>query len=198
MTFIDHSAHIQASNMAGDKGMANAEIRARRGSPWRAVGWTLAGLVLLVPLVAMQFTREVNWTVGDFIFAGMLIGLVGLVLELTVRASRIPAYRGGVAAALAASFLIIWVNGAVGMIGDEGSRYTVLFLGVIGVALFGAIIARFRAAGMARAMLVAAIAHGAIAVGGMPIDLRGGILSLCFAAIWLLSAALFRKAAREG
>ena len=178
--------------------MANAEIEGARRSPWRAAGWGVAGLVLLVPLVAMQFTREVNWTVGDFLFAAMLLGLVGLTLDLTVRTSRNPSYRGGVGAALAASFLIVWANGAVGMIGNEDNPYNLLFFGVIGVALLGSVLARFRAAGMALAMLVAAAAQAAIGVGGMTTDVRGGILSTLFAGLWLLSAALFRNAARDG
>jgi hypothetical protein len=181
--------------MEGRQMAREAEIGG--GSRWRIFGWGCAVLVLLTPFVAMQVTSEVNWTQGDFIFAALLIGLVGLGFELTVRASRSHAYRGGVAAALVASFLIIWVNGAVGMIGDEGNPYNLLFLGVIAVALMGAALARFRAAGMARAMVIAAIAQSAVALCGMPADLRGGILSACFAGLWLLSATLFRKAARE-
>ena len=179
--------------------MANAKSEGlRRGSPWRVAGWTVAGVVLLIPLAAMQFTREVNWTVGDFMFAGLLIGTVGLAYELAVRSTGNRTYRGGVAAALTASFLTVWVNGAVGMIGDEGNPYNLLFLGAIGLALAGAALARFRSRGMALAMVTAAIAQGALSIGGMPADLRGGILSLCFAAIWLLSAGLLRKAARDG
>lgn len=179
--------------------MANAEIKETgRGRAWRTVGWSMAGLVLLAPLIAMQFTREVNWTGGDFLFAAMLFGLVGLTFELTVRASRSPFYRGGVGAAIAASFLIVWANGAVGMIGNEGNPYNLLFFGVIAVALLGSVLARFRAAGMALTMLAAAAAQIAIGVGGMTSDVRGGILSTLFAGLWLLSAALFRNAAREG
>ena len=178
--------------------MANAEVNgAHRGFPWRIAGWGTAALILLLPLVAMQFTREVNWTVGDFIFAGLLIGCTGLAFELTVRASSNAAYRAAVGVALAAAFLTIWANGAVGMIGDEGNPYNLLFLGVIGLALAGNVAARFRPAGMALAMAVAAIAQLAVAVGGLPTDVRGGILSAMFAGPWLLSAALLRKAARD-
>ncbi|HEU4498678.1 MAG TPA: hypothetical protein VFR60_05005 [Sphingomicrobium sp.] len=55
--------------------MANdAEIGdAPRRTPWRVAGWTIAALALLTPLVAMQFARDVNWTVGDYIFAGVVI-----------------------------------------------------------------------------------------------------------------------------
>lgn len=178
--------------------MANADIDgSRRGGPWRSIGWGVAGLVLLLPLVAMQFTREVNWTFGDFLFAAMLVGLVGLTLELAVRTSRNPSYRGGVGAAIAASFLIVWANGAVGMIGNEDNPYNLLFLGVIAVGLIGSVLAKFRAAGMAFAMLTAAATQAAIGIGGMASDLRGGILSTLFAGLWLLSAALFRNAARD-
>jgi len=179
--------------------MANevGHIGRRRGIPWRMLGWGTAALVLLLPLVAMQFTGEVNWTQGDFVFAALLIGVVGLMFELTVRASSNIAYRGGVAAALTASFLTIWANGAVGMIGEEGNPYNLLFLGVILIALAGAVVARFQAAGTSHAMLVAAGAQVSIALGGLSTDVRGGVLSMGFALLWLASAALFRRAAHE-
>jgi drug/metabolite transporter (DMT)-like permease len=38
-------------------------------------------LILLLPLVAMQITDEVDWGVADFIFAGALLGGTGLLLH---------------------------------------------------------------------------------------------------------------------
>jgi len=38
-----------------------------RGNHWRIVGWGTATIMLLLPLIAMQFTDEVNWDVSDFI-----------------------------------------------------------------------------------------------------------------------------------
>lgn len=172
-------------------------IGTRRPNPWRIAAWSIAALLLLLPLVAMQFTGEVNWDETDFIFAGVLIGSVGLVAELTVRTTKNLAYRGGAAFALAAAFLIIWANGAVGMIGDEDNAYNLLFLGVILLALLGSIAARFRATGMALAMLAAALVHAGVAVAGMQQDLRGGVLSLVFAGFWMFSAGLFHLAARR-
>jgi hypothetical protein len=145
----------------------------------------------------MQFTSEVNWTVGDFLFAILMIGSVGLAFELVVRASSDIAYRAAAATALAGAFLTIWVNGAVGMIGSEDNSYNLLFLSVIVLALAGSILARFRASGMALATLVAAVAQAGIGLFGMTADLRGGILATGFAIIWLLSAGLFRTAARS-
>jgi hypothetical protein len=163
----------------------------------RTAGWSIAALLMLAPLVAMQISREVNWTASDFVFAGVLIGGVGLVFELAVRATRNLAYRAGAGAALAAAFLTIWVNGAVGMIGSEDNPYNLLFLGVVALAFVGALAAWFRAGGMARAMAVAAVAQACLGLTGLAADLRGGILSTAFAGLWLLSAMLFRKAARQ-
>jgi hypothetical protein len=169
----------------------------RRGSRWRIAGWSGAAGLLLLPLVAMQFTDEVVWDGTDFIFAGVLIGGVGVAFELTVRITRNNVYRAGIAAALAATFLLIWINAAVGMIGSANNPLNLMFAGLLAIAVLGAILARFRPDGMACAMTVAAIAQVLAGAIGMFTDLRGGILSAVFAAPWLLSAGLFWKAARE-
>ena len=118
----------------------------RRGIPWRIIGWSIPALLLLLPLVAMRFTDEVNWTASDFAFAAVLFGSVGLAFEFIVRKSSSLAYRFGSALAVVAAFLTIWVNGAVGMIGSEGNPYNLLFGGVLIVALVGAIAAWFEPA----------------------------------------------------
>ena len=178
--------------------MQNTQTIGRRGGHrWRIAAWGTAALLVLLPLVAMQFTAEVNWTLADFVFASVVIGTVGLLFELAVRMSRNMAYRAGVGLALAAAFLIVWANGAVGMIGDEGSGYTQLFYGVIGVALIGSVAAMFRPAPMALAMLAAGLAHLGVAAGGLSADPRGAGISAVFGGLWLLSAALFRLAARQ-
>lgn len=178
--------------------MANTNSEgAGRGGHWRVAGWTMAGLLLLVPLVAMQFTGKASWTAGDFIYAALLIGLAGIAIELSFRASPDGAYRKGVAAALTASFLIAGANGAVGMIGNEDDPYNLMFFGVIAIALLGSLLSRLRPAGMAWAMLAAGAAQAALGLGGMQGDMRGGILSTLLAGLWLLAAALFRNAARN-
>jgi hypothetical protein len=168
----------------------------RRWSIWRIAGWSIPALLLLLPLVAMQFTQEVNWTASDFVVASVLFGSVGLTFELIVRTSSSLAYRAGAALAVITAFLTFWVNGAVGMIGSEDNSYNLLFGGVLILALVGAIVARFEAGGMARAMVAAAIAQAAVAAFGLSTDVLGGVLSMGFAAPWLLAAALFWKPAR--
>jgi hypothetical protein len=142
----------------------------------------------------MQLTSQVDWTAADFVFAAVLIGGVGLLFELTVRMTGNRSYRAGVALALAASFLTIWATGAVGMIGDEGNPLNLMFAGVLAIALLASGLGRFRAKGMAWAMLAAAGAQFAAGTIGMFTDLLGGIYSALFAALWLASAAMFRRA----
>lgn len=168
------------------------EVRERRWRHLRLAGWTSGALLLLLPLVA-----GAPWTAGDFIFAGLVIGITGLTIELAARSSRSHFFAAAVAVAVATSVLTILAAGAVGMIGDEDNRHNLLFYGVVALALAGAAVARFRPMGMAFVMGAAAIAQLAVSIGGLAVDLKGGIYSMAFAGAWLLSAALFRKAARE-
>jgi GNAT superfamily N-acetyltransferase len=167
-------------------------------SPWRAIIWTAAGLLLLVPLLAMQLTREVSWDLADFaIFGGMLAAACGS-FEVAARLTRNRAYRGGVAVALATAFFLIWVNLAVGIIGNEGNPANLMYWGVLAVALGGALAARFRAKGMARALVATAVAQATACliavVSGWGYTL---VLTGVFVGLWLLAAHLFGKAARE-
>ncbi|HUE80171.1 MAG TPA: hypothetical protein VMN38_11130 [Sphingomicrobium sp.] len=170
---------------------------ARRWSGWRIAGWSLPVLLLLLPLVAMQFSDEVHWTAADFVFAAVLFGSVGLAFELIVRKSNSLAYRFGAGTAVLATLLTIWVNGAVGMIGSEDNPYNLLFGGVLFVALMGAVLARLEAPGMVPAMVVTAIAQAATGAFGFTTDVLGATYSMAFAGVWLLAAASFWNAARE-
>jgi hypothetical protein len=175
-------------------------------SPWRLLLWAVPTALLIAPAVAMQFTAEVQWSAFDFVFAAALLyGTTGLI-DLAVRKGGSMADRLGAGLAVLISFLLVWINGAVGMIGNEDNPANLMFLVVIGIAAVGAAIARFRARGMARAMGAAAIAQGAI-TALVPIRNWGtedapGTLGLMFlvgvfAVLWGLSAALFVKAAHD-
>jgi hypothetical protein len=120
------------------------------------------GLFLLIPLVAMQFTKEVNWTLSDFAFAGVMVFGTGLLYQLVASRASTAAYRLGVALSLAAGFLLIWLNVAVGLIGREDNPANLLYAGVLAVAAIGALLARFRPQGLARAMMAAAVTQVAV------------------------------------
>jgi hypothetical protein len=198
MTFI--ARPVQLSLSFTDRDMAMADMAqhgaGRRISPWRIVGWGFAAFIILLPLVAMQFTDEVNWNGADFIFAGILLGGTGLLFELAARKSPNNAYRAGAAAAIANAFLLVWITGAVGVIGDEGDPANLFLLGLIPLAMAGAAVARFRPAVMAVVMAACAAATVLIGGYGLTVDFKGGVLTWGFAGVWLLAAGLFRVAAR--
>ena len=174
-------------------------------NPWRLAGWNLAAGLLILPAVAMNFTAEVNWTLSDFLIMGLMIGCVGLGIELAVRATRNNKYRGGAAAALLTGFLVTWANGAVGIIGNEDHPANLMFFAVIGIAIGGAFLARFKARGMARTMALAALGQFAVpliamAIWSPPIDLgliKTLLFNSVFACLWLASAWLFREASES-
>lgn len=162
----------------------------------RIAGWGFVAVLLILPAVAMQFTSEVDWSVSDFIVMGAILGSVGLGTEFLVRRSGSTAYRIAAVLAMATAFLTIWVNLAVEMIGDD-NPYNLLFGGVLLVALGGSILADFKPAGMAKAMLATGVAQLVVGAGGMVFEVRDGIFSMAFAFPWLLAAALFRSTAKE-
>lgn len=81
----------------------------------RIVAWGAVAAVLLAPLVAMQFSREVAWTMSDFLFAGVLLIGGGALIELAVWKVRNPALRIGLVLLVAATALVIAADGAVGI-----------------------------------------------------------------------------------
>ncbi|WP_324828563.1 hypothetical protein [Qipengyuania zhejiangensis] len=89
---------------------------ARTGQPnWRIIGWAGLLALLLVPAIAMQFTREVAWGPGDFVVMGVLLAAVGLGVEAAVRLVRSPRNRLLVCAAIVMAFLLVWAELAVGI-----------------------------------------------------------------------------------
>ena len=106
--------------------------------PGAIIGWGGVTLLLMLPLVL-----RAPWTLSDYIIAGIFLGGAGLALEILARVSGSFFYRLGALLAVAAVILLVWVNGAVGFLGDEGNPANLLFAGVIAVAVIGAVVARF-------------------------------------------------------
>ena len=75
-------------------------------------------MVLLLPLVAMQFTSEVHWTSSDFVVAGVLLFGTGLLIELVLRKTKKGAWRILAVLGLTLLFLLTWLELAVGIFGS--------------------------------------------------------------------------------
>ena len=166
----------------------------------------VTAFILLLPLLAMQITDEVVWDLADFAVAGVLLFGAGLTYELLARKGGTITYRAAIGVAVATALLLVWVNLAVGVIGSEDNLANLMYIGVLAVGITGAIIARLRPHGMARALFSTALAQALVAVialiAGMhlaPQSSVGEILSLnaFFVMLFVGSAGLFRHAARE-
>jgi hypothetical protein len=181
----------------------------RRGRRWRIAALAaIVALILLIPLVAMQFSDEWNWDLFDFVFAGTLLFGAGLAYELVAKRGGTAAYRAAVALAVATALVLVWVNAAVGIIGDDES-FNLMYFGVLAIGIGGALIARLKPQGMALALFAMAIAQMLVPLIVLAIpNLRGAlweppglvgifVLNAFFALLWIGSAWLFRKAVRN-
>lgn len=74
-------------------------------------------LILMVPLVAMQFTREVDWDVRDFSVIGTLLLSTGLLYELIANQLKKKEYQILVGLVLAVLLFLTWAELAVGIFG---------------------------------------------------------------------------------
>jgi hypothetical protein len=73
--------------------------------------------LLLIPLVAMQFTDQVNWDITDFIVMGGLLLATGLCIELIIRKVSSIDKRAYIILGILIVFLLIWAELAVGVFG---------------------------------------------------------------------------------
>ena len=168
-------------------------------------------LLLLIPLVAMQFTKEVNWNWFDFVVMGGLLFSTGLAYLVIARQGNNRTYRVAVGVAVVAGLLLVWANLAVGLVGSEDNPAKLLYGGVLAVAFVGAIWARFRPLGMSRSMFAAALTYGVVtaialfvwkpsaATAEASVSLVNVLAAnAAFAALWAGSGWLFWRASSAG
>jgi hypothetical protein len=158
-------------------------------------------LLLMIPLLGNW-----PWTLGDFVFAGALIFGTGLAYVLVAKGGSRIAYRAAVGVSLAAAFLLVWINVAVGIIGEPDEAANLMYIGVLVVGISGAFVARFRPKEMARALLAMALAQALVAAIALFFGLGAGsppgvlgvlILNGFFVSLFGGAALFFRFAGRE-
>jgi hypothetical protein len=159
-------------------------------------------VILLLPLLAMNFTDEVNWGIGDFIVMGSMLMFAGFGYLMISNLSTNSAYKVASAIAIAIGFFILWSNLAVGIIGSQSHPANLLFLSVYAIAALGALRSKFKPLGMMKTMLACAAALALIPLCAMvfwnvdELNIENSIaLSLFMAVILSFSARMYRKAA---
>ena len=76
----------------------------------------IATIILIIPLIAMQFTTEVNWDISDFIIAGLLLYGTGIIIDFILAKSK--KYKTVLIVAILVLLLLIWAEMAVGIFGS--------------------------------------------------------------------------------
>jgi hypothetical protein len=75
-------------------------------------------ILLFIPFIAMQFTNEVNWSVMDFVMAGILLFGTSLVIELVLRKVKSNKHRILISGIILLLLFLLWAELAVGIFGS--------------------------------------------------------------------------------
>ncbi|UFK99012.1 hypothetical protein LL667_09685 [Kaistella faecalis] len=79
--------------------------------------FAVPALLLCIPLIAMQFTKEVNWSGSDFMIGGILLFGTAAVVDLVLRNVRTRRNRLILTSLVLAVLFLVWAELAVGVFG---------------------------------------------------------------------------------
>lgn len=160
--------------------------------------------LLLVPLIAMRFSAEVNWTALDFVFAYVVLAGAGLTFWAINRRAPNWTYRFATALAVGASLALVWVNLAVGFIGEPSNPANALYFLVLALLATSGVLVRFAPAGLARVLFATAVAQFAVPIVAWfawPANFdvpatKIFVLNFLWVAAFAAAGGLYRQAAR--
>lgn len=197
MPLTEAAGTVDVSPEPGANATMTADQSRRLDNALRLLMWTgLLGLWLL-PIIAKQFTDEVQWSTFDHVFAFVALGVPGLIVEIVSRMTTNWFYRGGVVVALATAFVITWANLAVGIVGNEENPVNLIFFVVVAIAMLGSALAGFKAARLRWVFYFTAAAQALTAL--VALQAEPFVLVFCgvTTALWLTAATLFGQAAKD-
>jgi hypothetical protein len=153
--------------------------------------------LLLIPVIGKW-----PWTSFDFVFAGVLLFGTGLAYILIASRAKSTQYRFAVGISVVTALLLVWINGAVGIIGSEDNPANLLYGAVLLVGFIGTLIAQLKPRGMSNTLYAVAVVQLLVPVAALMIwrpDFDPGVvqvfmLNAVFAALWAGAAILFRHA----
>lgn len=158
--------------------------------------------LLLIPLIAMQFTEEVQWTPIDFLAAGILLSGTGLTYVFLKKVSHSMIYRVALAITLLTSLVMIWANLAVGLIGSENEAINQLYFILIATVFLAGYIVKFQPKGMFKVMMLIATLQSSIVIIALSLGYQhvygssiAEILAVngFFILLWATSGLLFKS-----
>lgn len=80
--------------------------------------YSLPIFILMIPLVAMQFTKEVNWTLSDFLIMGILLFATVFTIDFVLKKVKTFKSRLVLVFGIIALLILIWAEMAVGIFGS--------------------------------------------------------------------------------
>lgn len=178
----------------------------KRLSIWAIV----VAIVLIIPLVLTLLGSGVDgdgwhWTFFDFVFMGTILFGACVVYELVAGKMNNGLYRKAVGLSVVTAVLLVWINAAVGIIGQ--GPLNLMYFGVLVIGLICAIIFRFKPIGMSRALFVTALGQFlvpiiAFIIWDYQITSERSILGVFalnsfFSVLFVVSALLFRRVAHK-
>ena len=109
--------------------------------------------ILTIPLIGMLTTEEVNWDATDFIVGGIFIYVFSMLFQLAHQATENISLKVAYGLAIVATFLLVWVNLAVGLIGSKNEPFNLAYFSVIATGLIGAFISKMKLQGLRNTMI---------------------------------------------
>ncbi len=117
----------------------------------------LCGAILLIPIIGNMYFEGWHWTLFDFVFAGVFLFGAGMAYLFVASKGTMLSYRIGAALAVIGCLLLVWINGAVGIIGNEGNAINLLYFAIPAVGLLGATFSGLQARGMSFTLIAMAV-----------------------------------------
>lgn len=74
-------------------------------------------ILLLLPLIGMFVSNEINWSIFDFIIMGILILSMSFGIKQVLKATKNIKYRMLIIGIILIVFLLVWAELAVGIFG---------------------------------------------------------------------------------
>ncbi len=80
--------------------------------------YSIPFVILSIPLIAMQFTKEVNWTVSDFLVMGILLFATVFTIDFVLKKFKTLKSRLILIFAIVTLLVLVWAELAVGIFGS--------------------------------------------------------------------------------
>jgi hypothetical protein len=173
----------------------------------RLIAWAVVAALILMILLAMQFTNfgqvEVQW--NEAVAYGVILLAVGGGYELwRWLKTQGSMYRFAFGIGLLGIILLGWISGAVGIIGSENNSVNLMYWAIPAIGLIGSLISRFKPHGMVRTLFTMTLVQFLIPMVALIISPEvswgnAGIIGVfivnsIFALLFTVSALLFLRA----